>query len=201
VAEPATSDAPGDENTVLLLRARTDPQAFGEFYRRNLDALLAWLYRQTFCAELAADLTAETFAAALERLDRFDPSRGCGRAWLWGIAGMQLRRWWRRGAVDHRARQRLGIAALAVDEGAQAHVEALVDMAPYRAVLADALAELTHTEREAIELRVIRQMSYADISEQLGCAPGAARVRVSRALAHLRRMLDDSSLAWNPDVA
>ena len=36
--------------------------------------------------ELAADLTAETFAAALVSVRRFDPARGPAVAWLLGIA-------------------------------------------------------------------------------------------------------------------
>jgi Sigma-70 region 2 len=40
--------------------------------------------------ELDADLTAETFASALEGVDRFDPARGSAVNWLFGIARHQL---------------------------------------------------------------------------------------------------------------
>jgi DNA-directed RNA polymerase specialized sigma24 family protein len=42
--------------------------------------------RRTRDAELAADLTAETFAAALAARARFDPGRGSASAWLFGLA-------------------------------------------------------------------------------------------------------------------
>lgn len=40
--------------------------------------------------ETATDLTAETFAAALAGVGRFDPGRGAAVGWLYGIANHQL---------------------------------------------------------------------------------------------------------------
>ena len=67
-----------DERTdeELLAAVRREPEAFGIFYRRHVTALLGYFLRRTRDAELAADLTAETFAAALDGLRRFDPRRG-----------------------------------------------------------------------------------------------------------------------------
>jgi hypothetical protein len=53
-----------------------DPQAFGELYRRHERAMLAYFVRATRSAELAADLTTETFATALRSIDGFRPERG-----------------------------------------------------------------------------------------------------------------------------
>jgi DNA-directed RNA polymerase specialized sigma24 family protein len=52
--------------------------------------LLGYLVRRTGDPELGADLTAETFASALEGVDRFDPARGSAVNWLFGIARHQL---------------------------------------------------------------------------------------------------------------
>ena len=48
---------------------------FTAFYRRHVRPLLAYFHRRTADAELAADLTAETFAAALDGAHRFKPER------------------------------------------------------------------------------------------------------------------------------
>jgi hypothetical protein len=58
----------------LLLSARADPEAFGEFYRRHAIGVERWLRTQTPGLATAADLTAETFAQALVSLDRFRAS-------------------------------------------------------------------------------------------------------------------------------
>ena len=46
---------------------------FAVFYRRHVDAILRYHARSTRNAEVAADLAAETFAAALEAKHRFKP--------------------------------------------------------------------------------------------------------------------------------
>ncbi|MGD0387294.1 MAG: hypothetical protein ABSB73_14320 [Solirubrobacteraceae bacterium] len=49
----------------LLIAAREDAEAFGEFYDRHIAKVLAFFRRRVPDAELAMDLAAETFAAAL----------------------------------------------------------------------------------------------------------------------------------------
>jgi DNA-directed RNA polymerase specialized sigma24 family protein len=102
----------------LLIAARTDAEAFTQFYRRHATPLLAYLVRRTGDPELGADLTAETFACALEGVERFDPERGSGVNWLFGIARNQLLRTLQRGHVERRARDRLGIGRIALDDEA-----------------------------------------------------------------------------------
>src|SRR3712207_6295862 len=53
--------APSDEE----LLSATDARSFEFFYRRHVDTLLGYFARRTGNAEMAADLTSETFAAAL----------------------------------------------------------------------------------------------------------------------------------------
>src|SRR3712207_9207872 len=81
-------DARSDETLLAVLGA--EPEAFAPFYRRHVTPLLAYFVRRTGSAELAADLTAETFAAALDGARRFDPARGPAVGWLYGIARRQL---------------------------------------------------------------------------------------------------------------
>jgi DNA-directed RNA polymerase specialized sigma24 family protein len=54
-----------------LHRRKRPGDAFGQFYDRHVASVLAYFRRRTGDAELAMDLTAETFARALEaRLGR-----------------------------------------------------------------------------------------------------------------------------------
>jgi Sigma-70 region 2 len=70
----------------LLVAARADPEAFGEFYRRNAIGVERWLRTQTPDLATAADLTAEAFAQALVGLDRFrGTSDEQAIAWLFGF--------------------------------------------------------------------------------------------------------------------
>ena len=78
---------------------------FSIFYRRHVDAVLRYHARSTGNAEAAADLTAETFAAALEAKRRFTPGGPPARAWLFGIAGKKLADYRRKGYAEDRARR------------------------------------------------------------------------------------------------
>ena len=62
----------------LLVAARTRAEAFGFFYERHFASVLAFFRRRVSGPEEAFDLTAETFAAALSSLTRFQP--GCSRS-------------------------------------------------------------------------------------------------------------------------
>jgi RNA polymerase sigma-70 factor (ECF subfamily) len=55
--------------------ARGDADSFAEFWGRHARRLAGWLMRATGDAEAAADLTAETFAAALVARKRYRPER------------------------------------------------------------------------------------------------------------------------------
>jgi DNA-directed RNA polymerase specialized sigma24 family protein len=70
----------------LLARAVRERAAFAVFYERHERDVLGFFGAVTRRPESAADLTAETFAAALDGVARFDPERGSARMWLFGIA-------------------------------------------------------------------------------------------------------------------
>jgi DNA-directed RNA polymerase specialized sigma24 family protein len=113
----------GESDEVLL--AARDAASFERFYRRHVDELLGFFVRRTGDAGLAADLTAETFAAALVARRRFRPGRCAAGAWLYGIALETLADARRRGEVDRHAQRRLGMAHVAPTERDLARIDAL----------------------------------------------------------------------------
>ncbi|MGH2913663.1 MAG: RNA polymerase sigma factor [Solirubrobacteraceae bacterium] len=159
---------------------------FAAFYRHFEVPLLGFFMRATGRAELSADLTAETFAAALESLDRYDPALGRADQWLFGIARNVLRSSYRAGRVQSAARTRLGLPRLALDDHAAAVIAGLgaEQQAP-----AAALAHLPSDQRQAIEARVIDERDYAEIAGELRCSEAVVRQRVSRGLKTLRTRL------------
>ena len=107
------------------LLASREPGSFAVFYRRHVEDLVAFFMRRTRNAELAADLTAETFAAALVARARFDPGRGSASAWLYGIALHKLARVERREAAERRARRRLGMERIELTDADIERIDAL----------------------------------------------------------------------------
>jgi RNA polymerase sigma factor (sigma-70 family) len=180
-AGPRGSDPAG----ALLVRARTDPNAFGELYDRCAPTILGWFLRRTGSPHLAMELAAETFAQALAGLHRFDPAAGTGTAWLFGIAGHQYHRLLRRGAVDRRHRRRLAMVTPVITPDDVERVVELVDAQELAPELHAALDALSDGVRDAVWLRVGHDLPYADVAARLGCTEGSARVRVKRGLRQL----------------
>jgi RNA polymerase sigma-70 factor (ECF subfamily) len=161
-----------------------DPREdFDAFYREHALAVVRYFARRTRDPELAADLTAETFAAALAGRHRFDPSAGRPGQWLFGIARHQLQRALERHAADDRLRRRLGIRTPSLDDEATEAIERLAGEAE------GALAELAPAYRDAVRARVVDEAPYGEIARAQDSSEAAVRQRVSRGLAALRARL------------
>jgi RNA polymerase sigma-70 factor (ECF subfamily) len=174
----------------LLAATRSQPEAFAVFYRRHVAGVLAYFARRTRCAETAADLTAETFAAALGGAHRHRPERGPAVAWLYGIARRQLAHAAKRGAVEDRARTRLGMQAIPLTDEALDRVEALAVADAASPLLHEGLAALPADQREAVLARVLDEDEYADIARRAATTESVIRKRVSRGLTGLRQRLE-----------
>ena len=167
-------------DAALLAAARTDARAFRELYDRYADRVLGYHLRRSRDEDAAHELTAETFAQAWLARARFrDEAGGLAAPWLFGIARNVLLTSVRRRRVEEAARQRMGVLAGPAPEPDDTWLEGLDE----------ALNELPESQREAIRLRVIDDLAYADVARELGTTPAAARVRVHRGLSMLRSRL------------
>jgi RNA polymerase sigma factor (sigma-70 family) len=180
---------PRPDTELLAAALDGDGEAFGLFYSRHARRIAAFHLARTGSAQDAADLTAETFAAALETLDRFDPSRGEPVGWLFGIARNRLSALRRRGAVDDRARRRMGLERLELDDAALEQVESAASAELVRVELRDGFRALPPDQRDAVVLRVLLDHDYDEMAAHTGMSEAVVRKRVSRGLSALRARL------------
>lgn len=162
-----------------------DAEAFSALYEGRAEDVLRYFARRTLDPQTAADLTAETFAAAVESRGNFDDALGAVDGWLFGIAHYQLTRYLRRRKVERAARKRVGFPERSLSGADLERVEALIDFADVGRRVTSALGGLKRDQREAVILRVIHGLGYADVADRLGCSEQAARARVSRGLREL----------------
>jgi RNA polymerase sigma-70 factor (ECF subfamily) len=179
--------ARSDEELLALTGA--DPAAFEVLYRRYFSLMTGYFVNRTRNPELAADLTAETFAGLLTTIRTFDPARGPFKAWLFGIANRKLVDSMRQGEVETRGRQRLGLARLELTD---ADLER-IDQSGERPEVAALIAELPEDQRAAVTGRVIGEQTYAELATELRCSEAVVRQRVSRGLRALRQLLEGTS--------
>ena len=168
-----------------------DRDAFAVFYRRHVNAVLRYALFRTRRPELAADICAEVFAAALEKHDRFDPARGAARSWLFTLASSRLIDATRRGAVDARARTRLGMAAIELSETDIERIEDVLD--PRLDLIGQLLDGLPADQRDAVRLRVVEERDYSEIAADIGLSEHVIRKRVSRGLQAMRSQVREET--------
>ena len=177
-----------DDVEVIVL-SWDEPEAFGVLFERHAESLLGYFARRTFDAEAAAELTAETFAQAFASRRRFRDQGVDGMAWLYGIGKNLLSCYFRNGAVDARARRRLGMPERTVGTDDYERIEELIDFESVAPVVREALSELSVDQRDAVRLRAIDGLSYREVAEKVGINEQTARARVSRGLRQIARRL------------
>jgi RNA polymerase sigma factor (sigma-70 family) len=158
---------------------RDDDTAFDELYRSSRDDVYAYaagLLRDRAGAE---DVTAIAFERAYRKRSRFDPSRGNGRAWLFGIA--------RNAALDE-LRRRGRQAELVSDPIDTAGSDA--ERSEQRLILVAALEKLETRERELVALKFFAGLANAEIAKVLGISESNAGTRLHRAVTKLREACD-----------
>ncbi|HET9310844.1 MAG TPA: sigma-70 family RNA polymerase sigma factor [Actinomycetota bacterium] len=185
----------------LLIASRAEPEAFTELYRRHAEDLLRYFARRTLDPETAAELTAETFAEAFASRANYRDQQGVnGVAWLYGIARHRLGRFFRAGRVDAAARRKLGMPERELPPEDYERIEDLIDFAPIREALVEALDTLSDDQREAMRLRVIDGLGYAEVAQRLRCTEQNARQRVSRGLRKIALLLQERGMQLATEV-
>ena len=159
---------------------------FERLYRANVEAVMAYFARRSRDPQVVADLTADTFVAAITSFESFDPGRGTARAWVFGIARRVYASYCETYSQhQHRLQRLAGRRELDPDQ-----VEELLNRIDAERACRDMLAELAalpEKDRAAIELVDIAGLRPQEAASALGLAPGTVRMRLLRARARLRR--------------
>jgi RNA polymerase sigma factor (sigma-70 family) len=137
--------------------------------------------------EIASEVLHDAVHEALKHAERFDPTRSAA-AWVRGIAARLLLN---RRRSEARACRCIPAAVLGEEAWATALAEQSTGSSDAtvagRIDLEQALARMTTEERRTIEFRYYQGLDGQDLATALGVStPGAARVRVCRALQSLR---------------
>ena len=139
----------------------------------------SFLYRLTGRECLAEDLAQEAFLTFVRAPDRFDPSRGTVKTYLFSIARNLARKHYR----DHRTEEPLDEDAaypLAIDPRAGLEVQSAV---------AGAVASLPPLQQEALILFEYEGATLEEIAQIVGADAGTVKSRLHRARARLKRVL------------
>jgi RNA polymerase sigma-70 factor (ECF subfamily) len=165
---------------ILIEAAQRDRAAFAPLYERYVDQIFAYAHTLTRNRELAEDVTAATFAKAIEDLPRFEWRGVPYSAWLYRVASNLVARQARRPAwVDLDTHQ-------PVDGESP---ELIVEQREREAAVRAAVAVLPDDQRHAVLLRFGGDLRNREIAEIMGRSEGAVKLLTFRAMTALRKQL------------
>jgi RNA polymerase sigma-70 factor (ECF subfamily) len=165
---------------LLIEAAQRDRAAFAPLYERYVDQIYAYAHTLTRDRELAEDVTASTFAKAIEDLPRFEWRGVPYSAWLYRVAANLVARQARRPAwVDIDSHQ-------PVDGESP---EVIVEQRDREATVRAAVATLPDDQRQAVLLRFGGDLRNREIGEIMGRSEGAVKLLTFRAMTALRKEL------------
>ena len=152
-------------------------QKMDEIYQQYAQTVYRYLLSLTRDADLAEELTQETFFQAIRSIDRYNGSCKIS-TWLCAIAKRVLYNWRRK----HPAQEEMP-----EDTGQSASAETEVMQQQGRMALIARMHELPEPGREVVYLRVFGGLSFAEIGEVHGKSENWARVTYYRMKEKLRK--------------
>lgn len=173
----------GNEESGLIRACRNGDQgAFAEIVRLQKHRIYRFLYGMLLQSSTAEDLTQEVFVRFWQSIDRFREEMPV-YPWLRTIA-YNL-------AVNEMKRRKAGRMTESLEAvlGGERSVSGNLEREEVRRKVADAIDALDADKRTVITLRLVEQMSYAEIAREMGCSIGTVMSRLFRARAELRDRL------------
>ena len=156
-------------------------ETFERLFRNTRTDLLAYLLRRSTNPEDAADVLAQVYVIAWQKVEAVPPGDQA-RPWLFGVArNLLLKAWSRRRSAETLAHR---LAAELRDAGRLVH-----SPEPAATAIRQALASLPEIDREIVTLTAWEGLTPRQIAVVVGRSPNVVRVRLHRARARLRRDL------------
>ena len=181
----------GDEFAAVLAGAASgDDRAMERLYRDVAPLVVGYL-RSNGLVE-ADDVASEVFVSMIRGLPKFSGDEQGFRSWLMTIAHRRMVDAVRRSLRVHE--QPMPTETLPLRLGAEVDAELdAVTRLESQGVLA-AIEALTTDQRAAVMLRVLADLSVADIGRVLGKPDSAVKALLRRGLASLRRTVDPGGI-------
>ena len=178
-----------DSELELVKRClRGDDAAWEALLQAHTHKIYNLCYRFTGRYEDAEDLTQEVFIKVFRTLSTYDPDQAKFSTWLNRIARNHLVDHYRRTRKD-RATSTLDDQLPIADPSAGAHPMGRVESRERREILQAGLNRLSPDLREAVVLRDLQDMDYAEIAQVLEVPEGTVKSRINRGRLELARAL------------
>jgi len=186
-----------DEDVRLMLAFRGgDDRAFDALFERWAGRVLRFVERMVKEPGVAEDLVQETFLRVWRARERYQPEARFS-TWLFTIAGNlarnELRRPFRRAPHESVEAEEDGAARWLAAEAPA--TDQVVDARRAGLGLEPALAALPERQREALWLRAVEGLSYAEVAVALETTESSVKALIHRARVTLAREVGEGGAA------
>lgn len=178
-----------DDVRIVQRMAAGDSVALGEFYDRWSRDAYATAISIVRVAQDAEEVVADAFWQAWNQASRFDASRGQVGSWVLSMA--RSRALDKLKSVARRREEQLEAAPLELLASEGRADDRIVEEERV-SVVASALKDLPHVQREALEMAYFGGLSQAEIAESTGLAIGTVKTRIRLGMQKLRERLAPS---------
>jgi RNA polymerase sigma-70 factor (ECF subfamily) len=163
-----------------------DAAAWESFYERVYPMMLAYAERRVGRGETARDAVSEALARTVKTIGRMEELDAAPEAWCFGILRHVI-------ADSQRQiyRERTVVAAF---EDSSPDPAVNVEVTMEHESVRRAFAQLSESDRELLELRVVAGLSSDEVAKVLSMRPSAVRMAQMRALEKLRSLMAEVNI-------
>jgi RNA polymerase sigma-70 factor (ECF subfamily) len=179
-----------DDETELVQRAKTDPEAFGELYARHVKPIYNYVYYRTGNHHDAEDLTARVFHRALKHVENYTDRGVPFSAWLYRIAHNLVANWHR----DRSRRKIIPLDDFLLTTMRDEAPESMAERSEEKESLLEAIQRLPDDRQELLILKFVEHLSNAEIGAIMERSEGAIKSLYHRTLVTLRDELASDGL-------
>ena len=189
----------------VIANAKKDPSAFGLLYDEYYKPVFGFMYNRTSHAEVAKDLTSETFFQALKNFHKYKPRKGVSfKSWLFAIAVAQVGNYYRHRSkyfevTTEEAPEILDREEYRPDIAYQLGEDA-VELQNQIEILRSLMNELTEIQKTIVTLRFFSHMSIPEISGVINTKQGTVKSHLHRALKRLQTLMNEKVNQQNDSV-
>jgi len=179
------------EERALIDRAKKDPAAFGELYRRYVDRIYNYIYYRTGSAGDAEDLTGKVFFKAMSHIKGYKHMGLPFSAWLYRIAHNLVANYHR----DRARKQEISLDNLPgqVLPRSELHPETRAVHSQEVDALLARIRDLAPNRQELLILKFVDQLPNAEIGLIMRKSEGAIKSLYHRTLLELRELMEEES--------
>jgi RNA polymerase sigma-70 factor (ECF subfamily) len=171
-----------ESDSELIACAKEDPEEFGRLYERYVGRIYNYIYYRTGNREDAEDLTARTFFQALKHISRYKDRGAPFSAYLYRIAHNAVANWHR----DTKRRQIIALDDVVIIATDRDEPAIAAERTDEQEQLLQAIHCLPPERQQLLILKLIEQMSNAEIADVMGRTEGAIKSLYHRTLVALR---------------